>query len=152
MRAGLFTVASAPAAHVGKKHILRPHILCFFHLLPISLSLASVSTHASFLGSILPLLGRPLSKLFLKQRNFAKDIIKRPSSNCNCQIGTWKGVADLVWQAGHSMFLHVMDTRYLLCCVVGSDLSQPLVEASFRSNGRLLQLFQLLQFFTTESG
>ena len=23
------------------------------------------------------------------------------------------------------MFLHVMDTGYLLCCVVGSDLSQP---------------------------
>ena len=35
-----------------------------------------------------------------------------------------KVVADLVWQAGHSMFLHVMDTGYLLCCVVGSDLSQ----------------------------
>ena len=80
MRAGLFTVASAPAAHVGKKHILRPHILCFFHLLPISLSLASVSTHASFLGSILPLLGRPLSKLYRPGLGGSKKI------GCGCIV------------------------------------------------------------------
>ena len=42
------------------------------------------------------------------------------------------------------MFLHVMDTGYLLCCVVGSDLSQPRKDRHSQSMSKFVSILSAL--------